>query len=79
MMNMTVAMIDAAVTMSAFMKARIATGRASQRVKTESGMKNMRRKERHVPVRKRPNIRCEIWRMRSRISLISAGRLTVRY
>lgn len=58
-MNMTVAMMDAAVTIRALRKARRETGRASQRVKSEMGMRKMSRKERMVPVRKRPNIQRE--------------------
>jgi hypothetical protein len=76
MMNMTVAITEAAVTMSALRKARMATGSASQRVKMEMGIKKMRTKVRHVPVRKRPNIHRETYWIRVRISLISAGRLT---
>ena len=59
MMNMTVAMMVAAVTMRALRKARMATRRASQRVKMDSGIRNMRTKVRQVPVRKRPNIQRE--------------------
>jgi len=59
MMNMTVAMMDAAVTTRAFRKAKIATGRASQRVKMLRGIRKMRTKVRQVPVRKRPNIQRE--------------------
>jgi hypothetical protein len=59
MMNMTVAMMEAAVTMRALRKARRDTGRASQRVKSEMGMRKIRRNERMVPVRKRPNIQRE--------------------
>ena len=78
MMNMAVAMILAAVTMRALRKARMATGKVSQRVNTDRGMRNMRTKERRVPVRKRPNIHCEANLMRSRISLMLEGRLTIR-
>jgi hypothetical protein len=77
MMNMTVAMMDATVTTSALRKARMATGRASQRVKTERGIRKMRTKDRQVPVRKRPNIHWETYLIRSRMSLMSLGRLTI--
>jgi hypothetical protein len=77
MMNMTVARTEATVTKSALRKARMATGSASQRVKTDRGITKMRTKERTVPVRKRPNIQFETSLIRSRMSLMSAGRLTV--
>jgi hypothetical protein len=75
-MNMTVAMTDATVTTSALRKAKIATGSASQRVKTERGMRKMRTKVRQVPVRKRPNIHWETYLTRLRMLLMSLGRLT---
>jgi len=75
MTNMTVAMTEAAVMTRALKKARIATGKVSQRVNTDRGMRKMRTKERQVPVRKRPNIHCDASLIRSRMSLMSAGRL----
>jgi hypothetical protein len=56
MMNMAVAMMEAAVTKRALRKARMAMPRVHQREMTLMGMRNMRTKERQAEVRKRPNM-----------------------
>lgn len=76
MTNMTVAMTDATVTNMALSSARMAIGRVHQREKTLIGIRNMRMKERQAEVKKRPNMTCDTSLMRSRMSLILAGRLT---
>lgn len=77
MTNITVAMTDAAVTKSALRKVRMAIGSVHHREKTLMGMRNIRTKERQAEVRKRPNITFDAILIRSRISLIFAGRLMV--
>lgn len=76
MTNMTVAMIEAAVTKSALRKVRMAIGSVHQRESTLIGMTNMRTNERQAEVRKSPNMTWEAILIRSRMSLISDGRLT---
>ena len=56
MMNMTVAMMLAAVVMRALRKAKTAMGKVAQRVYTLRGVIKMEMKQVHAPVRKRANI-----------------------
>lgn len=56
MMNMTVAMMLAAVVMRALRKAKMAMGKVAQRVYTLRGVIKMEMKQVHAPVRKRANI-----------------------
>lgn len=77
MTNMTVAITEATVQSSALIKVRMATGSVHHREIMEMGMRNMRTNERQAEVRKKPNMTRETILMRSRISLMSEGRLTV--
>ena len=77
MTNMTVAMTEATVQRSALMKVRMAMGSVHQREKREMGVRKRRTKERQAEVRKKPNMTRETMRMRSRMLLMSEGRLTV--
>lgn len=74
--NMTVAMMDAAVTKRALRNVKMAIGRASQREYMLKGMAKMRTQDKQAEVRNRPNMTWEAILMRSRISLMFAGRLT---
>jgi hypothetical protein len=76
MMNMTVAMTDAAVTKRALRKARTAMRKVHQRERMLMGMRNMRTKERQADVRNRPNMTCDAILIRERMSLMLEGRLT---
>lgn len=78
MINMTVATTVATVHRSALMKVRMPVRRLSQRVKTLMGTTKMRTKDRQADVRKKPNMTFEAILIRSRISLMSEGRLTMR-
>lgn len=77
MTNMTVAMTEATVQRRALMKVRMAMGRVHQRERIEMGIRKMRTKERQAEVRKKPNMTLETILMRSRMSLMSDGRLTI--
>lgn len=77
MMNITVAMMEAAVVNRAERKVRIAIGKVAQRVKTERGVKRVERKVRQAPVRKRANIQWEARRTSWRAEIMLAGRATV--
>jgi len=75
---MAVAMMEAAVQSRALRKARSAIGKVQRRVKRDKGARRTRAEERQAEVKKKPNMTRETIRMRLRMSLISAGRLTVR-
>ena len=69
MMNMTVAMMVAAVVERAVRKAKMAIGNVAQRVKTESGVRNIETKQVQAPVRNRANIMREARRTSERASM----------
>ena len=75
-MNMTVAMMVAAVVVRAEMKAKIAIGKVAQRVKMESGVRKMETKQVQAPVKKKANIQCEAKRTRERADMMFEGRAT---
>jgi hypothetical protein len=75
-MNMTVAMTDAAVTKRALRNMRKEIGKVHQRERTLRGVTNMRTKDKQAEVRKRPNMAWDASLIRSRMSLTSLGRLT---
>ena len=68
-MNMTVAMMVAAVVVRAVRKAKMAIGNVAQRVKTESGVRNIETKQVQVPVRNRANVMREARRTSERASM----------
>ena len=75
-MNMTVAMMVAAVVVRAVRKVKMAIGNIVQRVKTESGVRNIETKQVQAPVRKRANIMREARRTSERASMTFWGKAT---
>ena len=75
-MNMTVAMIVAAVVVSAERKANTAMGKVAQRVKIERGVRKIETKQVQAPVRKRANIQWEAKRTRDKADMTFEGRAT---
>lgn len=78
MMNMTVAMMEAAVVNRAERKVRKAIGKVAQWVREERGVKRIERKVRQAPVRKRVNIQWEARRTSRRARMILVGKATVK-
>ncbi len=74
--NMAVAMTEAAVVKSADKKVKMAMGRVSQRVKVERGERKIERKDVQADVRKSANIQWEARRMRVRAWTMLEGRAT---
>ena len=79
MINMAVAMMEAAVVKSADKKVKMAMGRVSQRVKMEMGERKIERKDVQAEVRKRANIQWEARRMRLRAWTMLEGSATVQH
>lgn len=75
--NMTVAMMAAAAVRRAVMKVKMDREKEYHREYRERMHSGMERKFRIVPVRKKPNMRCEARRMSERMVFISAGRVMV--
>ena len=75
-MNMTVAIIVATVVVRAVRKAKMAIGNVAQRVKIESGVRNIETKQVQAPVRKRANIMREARRTSERASMTFWGKAT---
>ena len=75
-MNITVAIIVAAVVVRAERKAKIAIGKVAQRVKIDSGVRKMETKHVQALVRNRANIQCDAKRTSLRASITLAGRAT---
>lgn len=71
-------MMEAAVVDKADRKVRMAIGTVIQRLKTERGVREMDRKVRQTPMRKRANIQWEARRTRWRAEMILAGKATVK-
>lgn len=71
-------MTVATVVKSAARKVKIVTRSPAQRVYTVMSTNGIITVERQAPARKRANIQFETRRMRSRMSVTSAGRATVR-
>jgi hypothetical protein len=76
MMKSTVAITVATVVKSAARKVKIVTSRPTQRVYTVISCIGIMTKERQAPAKKRANIQLETRRIRSRMSVTSAGRAT---
>ncbi len=75
-MNMTVAMIVAAVVVRALRKAKMAMGKVAQRVYIERGVRKTETKQVLAPVRNSANIQCEAVRTRESAEMMFSGRAT---
>ena len=77
MTNMTVAMTVAAAVNNAAMNVQIANGRLHHLEYSTIGAKKILTRFMQIPVRKKPNMRCDTIFMRCKMLLISAGRAMV--